>query len=277
MKAKQILMAIAVLPIVSMSAAAKDLPLVLRFDGTVPQSVVIFDSSGSRTEPVDAQRKSIASSLKLATEAPETHRMTIKYNGFGYPMDLRVHPFLPKVEFGVSMQPSGSCTAARVDKLEKPVTDFEEALRDSIEAKQLMAIEGNDRCLKSLRRRAAKVAYDKNVRANQLSKGLVAINEDLAVAYAQEFGSAAFVMAEIADYERQSIGLDAVQLVAVRDDARERGDFAIAATIQDVIAERAASDENVAKAFASENLDSERIKDDREFLRALANTEAEPQ
>jgi thymidine phosphorylase len=203
--------------------------------------------------------------------------MSINYAGFHYPVDLRVHQFLPRVEFAVSMKPTESCTSQRVDALERSVTDFEEALRDSIEAMQLMAIEGNDRCLKSLRKRAAKVAFDKNVRANQLSKGLVAINDALATAYEHEFQSSSVVSGQIATYRKQSIGLEAVELVAVRDEAQGRGDFATAASVQEVIAERAASDESVAEAYAAEKMGDKEIKDDSEFLESLAPETPKPE
>lgn len=106
----------------------------------------------------------------------------------------------------------------------------------------------------------------------QLSKGLFVVPDELIAEYRALTGTMTAV-AEIDRYEVEAFELQAVQLVALRDEAQTEGDFGKAAAIQQTIAQEASYSDKVEKAFANVGIDQESIEKDSAFLSSLAKEE----
>jgi hypothetical protein len=251
------------------------LSITLRTSGEPPQTVlVIIDGVGSRPLTPDPTRKVFSGPLAVDSDVPKTYRLAIGYQNFRYPLGVRLHKNMPPVEFGIALTSAASCTDAKIQKLEERSVDFEEALSRSLQAKQILAIEGNDRCRPDLRVRAVRAAYRNNVKARDLSNGLIAVNEEFASQYAASLPTVA-VLAEVAEYRDRELRSEAVQLVADRNAAQEDRDFATAFEIQKTIADRVKAEPAVTIAYAAEGITADRAEKDSAFLGSIAKGEVQ--
>lgn len=257
----------------SSATVAADIPLTVRVaNGAQVQSVELQNESGLVALAKSPDGTSFTGNIAVIGGDTALQSIVVSYADFGYPVRLRVHQHLPRVEFPIKARLPASCTVSHVTNVEGQTIDLGTAISQSIQAARLASITGNDRCSSTLRARAVTAKFRNARRMAQLSKGLFVVPDELIAEYRALTGTMTAV-AEIDRYEVEAFELQAVQLVALRDEAQTEGDFGKAAAIQQTIAQEASYSDKVEKAFANVGIDQESIEKDSAFLSSLAKEE----
>jgi hypothetical protein len=257
----------------SAAAMAADVPLTVRVSNGDPvQTIELKGGPGLVPLARSADGSRFTGTIGISAGGTTLQPVVISYSDFGYPVVLRVHQHLPSVEFPVKARLPTSCTLSQVESVEVDTTDLATAIGKSIRAARLASIEGNDSCDAALRTRAIRAKFRNARRMAQLSQGLFVIPDEL-IAECKSVCKSTTVLAELKRYPTEAIELQAIQLVALRDEARDDGNFGKAAAIQDYIADEAKSSDVIEKAFAQVGVDKDRIASDSEYLSSMARDE----
>jgi hypothetical protein len=257
------------------TALAATIPIEIRWAGTQPSSINISTAGGLQPLTYDSQGQVYRGTISIASATPQRRTVIISYGTFNHPIDLRVHSVLPAISFGVEHRPQASCTSNKVKASGEPSSNLVDALNRAVAAGQLLSIESPNDCGPALRPNAAQARYRQNVRMSQLSQGLFLINEQIKQEYQELAGlQQGQVAAEIAAYAQAEARLEAVQLIAARDNAQEARDFVSAAAISNYVEERIAADPAARETFAREGITADRAASDSRFLDALATQQA---
>lgn len=257
------------------ATVAADIPLTVRVgNGDPVQTVELQNASGLVALAKSPDGSSFTGNIAVVRGDTALQSIVVNYADFGYPLRLRVHQHLPRVEFPIKARLPASCTASHVTNVEEQTTDLGTAISQSIQAARLASIQGNDRCSSTLRTRAVKAKFRNARRMAQLSQGLFVVPDELIAEYRALTGTMTAV-AEIKRYEMEAFELQAVQLVALRNEAQTDGDFGKAAAIQQTIAQEASSSDKVEKAFANVGIDQDSIEKDSAFLSNMAREEVQ--
>jgi hypothetical protein len=259
----------------SAAATAATVPLTVRVsNGDAVQSIELAGDTGLIQLTRSPDGSSFAGTIEINASGTTLQSIVISYADFGYPVLLRVHEHLPRVEFPVKARLPTSCTNSQVSGVEDQAMDLGTAISWSIQAARLASIKGNDRCDAALRARSIAAKFRNARRMAQLSQGLFVVPEEL-IAECKSQCNSTTVLAELNRYPTEALELQAVQLVALRDEARDEGNFGKAAAIQQTIAYEAETSDTVEKAFANVGVDKDRIADDSAYLSSMARDEVQ--
>lgn len=254
---------------VSGMAAAAPIAIVVQGEGTALKGVALSDERGL-TAFAKSPDGSFHGTIDSDSFKPQAHVLIISYPDFKLPVRLRLHQLSRPVTIPVELTQIGSCTQRHVIAVEGMAPTLPDAINRFFRAGRLLNIAGNDACDAALSSRAAQALYKSSVRMNHLSKGLFAIPDEVADLYIEKSADPATARRVVAEYQQQAIGLEAVQLASARDDAQGRGDFAAAASIQDVLAEQISESSDTREAYKEVGLTEDRVMADKTFLDARA-------
>lgn len=258
---------------ISAGALAADVPLTVRVGGGDPvQAVELKGETGLVALARSPDGSSFRGKIVVSGNGAMLQSIVVSYADFGYPLLLRVHQHFPRVEFPIKARLPASCTVSQVENAEGQTSDLGTAISQSIQAARLASIKGNDRCDAALQARAVTAKFRNARRMSQLSQGLFSVPQEMLADY-RSLGAAGTAIAEINRYKMESLELQVVQLVALRDEAQSDGDFGKAAAIQQTIADEANSSDEVATAFAKMGVDKASIRKDSAFLSNMARDE----
>lgn len=256
---------------VTQSAAAKDIPVTISWSDTKPDRVSVQTPGGISDFDYDSRAQVFSSTVPIEMGQVEVRTLLINYAGKNHPLYLKVHPFLPKIAFRLSMTPVTSCLNRHIDQVDKQVDNLPDAMRSVLQAGQLLAIDSPDDC-GSLAARAQQARYKRTVQLAQYSNGLFQTGKQMRTEYLASVSNASKsrVTAEVADYENEIDSLEAVQLVETRTEAQDQRDFDKAVEINDVLLQRAQSDEKLKTLYKKQGITINQLEKDGRYLDARA-------
>ncbi len=255
----------------SQTVSAKDIPVTISWSGTKPDLVSIQIPGGMSDFDYDARTQVFSSTLPIDDGQVEVRTLLVNYSGTNHPFYLKVNPFLPKIAFRLSMTPAKSCLKSHIDRVAKKVDNLPDAMRAVLQAGQLLAIDLPDDC-GDLSGKAQEAKYKRTVQLAQYSNGLFQTGQKLRSEYLESVPKASRrrVAAEVAEYENEIDSLEAVQLAATRTEAQYQRDFDKAAAINDVLLQRAQSDEQLETLYKQQGLTINQLEKDGRYLDARA-------
>lgn len=252
---------------------AATVPITVRVDGDPVQSIELDGETGLVPLIKEENGARFTGTMEVGASGVVIQPLIIRYPDFRYPISLTLHPYLKFVAFPVELKPATSCTRRRVETVELEVTTLPDAINNSLLSTRLANIQGNDRCLGTLRSRVIRAKFRNTRRMAQLSNGRFVVPHALIAEYQQTLSTSQSATAEVERYKTEALELQATQLVAARGEAQSAGRFATAAAIQQVIAKVANSKAEAREAFANVGLSEKRIAADSAFLSTKADQE----
>ena len=261
----------------AVSAEARDIPVTIYWSDTKPDRVSVQTVGGVTDFYYDAAAKAFKSAVPIEAGEVAVRTLFVTYAGKNYPLYLKVNSFLSDIGFRLSMKPANSCLNRLVKEVDKTVDNLPDAMRSVLQAGQLLTIESPDDC-GALAPRVHEARYKRTVQLAQLSNGLFQTSPKLKNEYLASVPTASRrrVEAEVAEYENEIDSLEAVQLVATRKQAQDQRDFDKAAAINDVLLQRAQSDEQLETLYKQQGVTINQLEKDGRYLDARAATIRQP-
>ena len=259
------------------TAQARDIPVTIFWSDTKPDRVSVQTAGGISDFSYDAAARAFKSSLPIENGQVGVKTLFITYAGKNYPLYLKINSFLSGVEFRLAMKPASSCLDRLVKEVDKTVDNLPDAMRSVLQAGQLLMIESPDDC-GALAPRVHEARYKRTVQLAQLSNGLFQTSPKLKSEYLASVPTASRrrAEAEVAEYENEIDSLEAVQLVATRKQAQDQRDFDKAAAINDVLLQRAQSDEQLETLYKQQGVTINQLEKDGRYLDARAAAIRQP-
>lgn len=265
------------LGITTSPAMATNIPVTIGWDETKPDRISVQYDGGLTDLTYEPVTRTFNGVVSVEPNQVTIKTLLVGYSGRTVPLRLKVNGFLLNINFRLSMELAPSCTQQRVIKVGQKVDNASDAMRSVLSAAQLLAIPEPEGC-GSLRKTVVQARYDRTIQLSQLSQGLFQIDENVRQAYLDSLPQAVrnSALNKVAVYESQIDGLEAVQLAKQRGDAQEKGNYATASAINDVMLARVADRERRA-VYEGEGLTKPQLEKDGRYLDARAAERASPE
>ncbi len=257
-------------------AMATDIPVNIGWAGTQPESISVQDEGGLTEFSYEASSQIFKGSISVEPRQVVVKTVLAIYKNGSVSFRLKVNSFLPSINFRLPMEKASSCTRQLVNRVAQRVDNASDAMRSILSATQLLTIPTPEDC-GPLKITLVQARYDRTIQLAQLSQGLFQIDENVRQAYLNSLPQAAraSALARVAIYEQQIEGLEAVQLAEQRRLAQEKGNFATAGDINDVMLARVANPE-LRSVYKDEGLTKSQLERDGQYLDAREASAASP-
>lgn len=255
----------------STPALATGVPVEIEWEKIKPIRILHQTQGGTDDLRYDSARKTFTGMLDVPDRSVQVHTLFVDYGGKKIPLYLKVNSFLPKVSFRLSLERADSCKKDYVDAVDRAVSTWPDALGAMLGASQLLNIQSPNDC-GMLETTVVRARYNRTVQLAQLSKGLFQIDDELRVAFVNSFTSDMRGHAEATAkaYADQIEGLEAAQLIELRNEAQGQRDFTTAADISSMMLERISANPDLRAKYAGEGITPGNLKADMRYLDSRA-------